>query len=163
MKDTELRGHLLQAYYERRREDWFVPTAEELGVNVSEQDILQVCDQLGQHNLIQWQSHDSLGEIDAGMGKISAFGIDVVEGEATPDIKVHLVQNYTINVTGSTNVVVGDHNSQTITDSVKHLIATIESSGASMVEKAEAKSLLRRFLEHPLLSALAGGAIGLLT
>jgi len=162
MKDTELRGLLLQAYYEHRREDWFVPTAEELGVNVDEQDILQVCDQLGQHNLIQWRSLASFGNINAGMGKISAFGIDVVEGEATPDIKVHIVQNNSVNVTGSTNVAVGDHNYQTITDSVQHLVSTIDSSCASMEQKAEAKSLLRKFLEHPLLSAQAGGAIGLL-
>lgn len=85
-----------------------------------------------------------------------------MEGKATPDIKINLVQNYSVNVTGSTNVVVGDDNYQTITDSVQYPVSTIDSSCASMAQKAEAKSLLPKFLAHPLLSALAGGAIGLL-
>ena len=162
MKDTKLRGLLLQVFYERRRDDWFVPTAEELGADVAEQDILQVCSQLGQHNLIEWKSLATYGSINDGMGKISAFGIDVIEGEATPDIKVEFVQNQTVNITGSSNVVVGNNNSQTITHTVRDLLKIIEASTGQTAEKAEAKSLLRKFLEHPLLTSVAGGAISLL-
>ena len=162
MKDTQLRGLLLEVFYRRRRDDWFVPTAEEIGVEVGEQDILQVCDQLAQHRMIEWKSLATFGNVHAGMGKISVFGIDVVEREATPDIKVEFVQNQTINITDSTNVVVGNNNSQVVTQTVRDLISIIESSDASSEQKVEAKSLLRRFLEHPLLAAVAGGAIGLL-
>ena len=162
MKDTQLRGLLLQAFYKRRRENWLVPTTEELGVQVTEQDILQVCDQLGQHNLIQWKSLSSYDNISANIGKISAFGIDVVEGEATPDIKVEFVQNQTENITSSNNVVVGNNNSQTVTNTVHDLVKIIEASDAPPVEKAEARFLLRKFLEHPLLAAVAAGAVSLL-
>lgn len=162
MKDTELRGLLLQVFYKRRREHWFLPKAQELGVEVSEEDILQVCDQLAQHGMLEWKSLKSHGNVNAGMGKISAFGIDVVEQEAKPDIKVTFVQNQNINISGSTNVVVGDHNTQAITQTVRGLISIIESSSAPPEQQAEAKSLLRKLLEHPLLAAVAVGAIGLL-
>lgn len=162
MKDTQLRGLLLEVFYRRRREDLFVPTAEEIGVEVGEQDILQVCDQLAQYRMIEWKSLRMSGNIHEGMGKISAFGINVIEGSADPDINVEFVQNQTVNITGSTNVVVGNNNSQVVTQTVRDLISIIESSDAPHEQKTEAKSLLRRFLEHPLLAAVAGGAISLL-
>ena len=102
------------------------------------------------------------GIVKTGLGKINAFGIDVVEREATPDIKVEFVKNQTINITGSTNVVVGNNNAQTVTETARDLISIIESADATTEQKSEAKGLLRKFLEHPLLAAVAGGAIGLL-
>ena len=162
MKDTQLRGLLLQVFYNRRRENWFVPTTEDLGLQVTELDILKVCRQLGQHNLVEWKSLSSYDNINAGMGQITAFGIDVVEGEATPDIKVEFVQNQTVNITSSSNVMVGSNNSQTMTHTVLDLVKIIDATDASTLEKAEAKSLLRKFLEHPLLAAVAGSALGLL-
>lgn len=96
------------------------------------------------------------------MGKISAFGIDVVEGAATPDIKVEFVQNKSINITGSSNVIVGDHNQQNISNYVKEIVRAIDESQATSAEKAEAKGLLRKFIEHPMVTAVAGGAISLL-
>jgi len=44
IKDTQLRGILLQAFYERRRGHLFLPKVEKFGVAVTEQDILQACD-----------------------------------------------------------------------------------------------------------------------
>lgn len=162
MKDTQLRGILLQIFYERRREQWFLPQVEDVGFSVSEQDILQVCDQLAQHGMLEWKALKSHGIVNTGLGKINAFGIDVIERAATPDIKVEFVQNQTINISGSSNVVVGNNNSQAVTQTVRDLVSIIESSDAPAEQKNEAKGLLRKLLEHPLLAALAGGAIGLL-
>lgn len=162
MKDTQLRGMLLSAFYKRRRETWFLPTAAEIGADVSEQDILQVCAQLAQHGMLEWKSLSSFGNVNAGVGKINAFGIDVIELGAKPDIRVEFVQNKTINISGSNNVVVGDNNNQAVTQTVRDLVSIIDSSAASPEQKAQAKTLLRQFLEHPLLAAVAGGAIGLL-
>ena len=161
MKDTQLRGLVLQVFYERRRESWFLPKQSDIGASISEQDILQICDQLAQHGMLEWKVLKGHGTIRHGMGKINAFGIDVVEREATPDIKVEFVQQ-TVNITGSTNVVVGNNNSQTIANSIRDLVAVVESSDASPEQKLEAKSLLGKFLEHPLVVAAAGGAVGLL-
>ncbi len=136
---------------------------EEIAATLTEQDVLQVCDQLAQHGMLEWRVLKGHGVIQTRMGKINAFGIDVVEREATPDIKVEFVTNQTINISGSTNVVVGDHNTQTVTKTVHDLIAVIESANAPPEQKAEAKGLLRKFLEHPLLAAVAGGAVALLS
>jgi len=97
MKDTELRGIILNYFYDRRREKWSVPRPQDLGDSVTKQDILQVCDQLAQHGMLEWTSRGH-GIIKAGLGKITAFGIDVVEEKASPKIKVEFVQNQKINM-----------------------------------------------------------------
>lgn len=162
MKDTQLRGIILAKYYERRRGQIFAPQPEEFDPPIAIEDILGISDQLGQHGLIEWKVLKTYGGISAGFGKISAFGIDVVEGEATPDIKVEFVQNKTINVSGSSNVVVGDHNKMSVTQHIAELARVIENSSGTPEQKAEAKGLLRRLVEHPLVASIAGGAVGLL-
>ena len=99
------------------------------------------------------------GNVHNGLGKISAFGIDVVEESASPDIKVTFVQNQSVNISGSTNVVVGDHNKQTMVQALRDISAAIDASSGSPEQKAEARSLLRQALEHPLLAAIVGGAL----
>ncbi len=162
MRDTQLRGIILAKYYEHRRGQIFTPKPEDFDPQIAIEDILAISDQLGQHGLIEWKVLRSYGGIEAGLGKISAFGIDVVEGEATPDIKVEFVQSKTINVSGSSNVVVGDHNQMSVTQHIAELERVIDNSNGTPEQKAEAKGLLRRLVEHPLVASLAGGAIGLL-
>lgn len=109
---------------------------------------------------------DNYGKIGFGLGKINSFGIDVVEGNVTPAIKVEFVQhtnNSTVNITGSTNVIAGnsitgDNNTLTLSGLEK----AIESADATPQAKEEAKTLLRKLSEHPLVSAIIGGAVGLL-
>lgn len=159
MKDTQLRGLLLQVFYDRRREKLFLPKAADLGVDVNEQDILQVCDQLHQHGMLDWISQKRHGQIAVGIGRINAFGIDVVEQEESPSIKVEFVKHQTINISGSNQVVIGDNNSQVITQQIHDLISFIDSANATNEQKLEAKGLLRRFLEHPLIVAIGGAAV----
>ncbi len=169
MKDNELQIHLLQYFYNRRHERRLpAPKAADLGVDVDEQTILDVCDQLGQKGLLDWNSipnntlDDGFGRFRAGCGNINAYGIDVIEGKRThPSIKVEFVQhNNNVNITGSTNVnnIIGSNNKLTLAE----LSKAIESADATPQEKEEAKTLLKKFLDHPLVSALAGSAVGLL-
>jgi hypothetical protein len=160
MKDSEIRGLILSYYYARRRESWSLPKPEDLSGDLTEQDILHVANQLAEHHLLEWRKQGSHGNINAGIGKINAFGIDVVEGGAKTELKVEFVHNKTINISGSTNVVVGDNN--TVTQSVRDLLTAIESSSGTQEQKVEAKGLLRQLLEHPLVAAVAGGAVALL-
>lgn len=78
-----------------------------------------------------------------------------------PKKSISPVSTQQINIHGG-NVQIGDHNRQEITNSIETLNNLINSSQGTPQQKEEAKSLLRKLAEHPLLTAIAGGAIGLL-
>jgi hypothetical protein len=162
MKDTELRGIVLQCYYDKRRESMFTPKVEDFQEQITLEDICAISGQLDEHGLITWKAIKSFGGVVFGLGKITALGIDVVEGVTAPDIKVEFVQNKSINITGSSNVIVGDHNKQNISHHISEIARAIDASQATHEQKAEAKSLLRKFVENPMVTAIAGGAISLL-
>lgn len=68
-----------------------------------------------------------------------------------------------ISISNSQGFQVGDHNTQSIVASFKDVIDRIERGAGTAEEKKEAKSRLKAFLEHPLTSAVIGGAVGGLT
>jgi hypothetical protein len=70
------------------------------------------------------------------------------------------MKSTTINIHNSTGVQVGDYNTQHIQAAFNELIQKIEQSSASSAEKAEAKSRLSAFLEHPLVNSVLGSALG---
>jgi len=67
-------------------------------------------------------------------------------------------QNITIH--GAQSVQIGDHNTQNIINSLQALSNQIGSSDATPDEKAEAQSLLSKFLCHPLVISILGAAAG---
>ncbi|MDU5779186.1 MAG: hypothetical protein E6Z83_00095 [Pantoea sp.] len=72
----------------------------------------------------------------------------------------YIVKNQTINVGSNSSVQIGDHNRMEFRDNIQNMINTIEKSSASDAEKNEAKGLLKKFLEHPLVTTIAGAAAG---
>ena len=162
MKDTEIRGILLQFYYENRRKPLTRPNPEDFGGTLTDDEILEVSDQLARHQLLDWKPLRAQNRIINGMGKISPFGIDGIEGTARADITIELAQNKNITITGSSNVIIGDNNSQHLTQAVRDLVNAINSSGTNLQQKEEAKGLLQKFVEHPLVNTLVGAAAGLI-
>lgn len=163
MTDIQLRGKVLQHLYEKRGDHNYQPKAERFVPPLSEPDLIRICDQLQQHALVDAKIIPMIGgHRHMAMCRISARGVDVVETGISPDLRIDLMTNQTVNITGSSNVIVGNNNQQTIQHSVQELVRVIESSNATPEQKAEAKGLLRHFLEHPLLSSVAAAAIGLL-
>lgn len=158
MTDNELRGKLLKELYENRREMW-----TQIGLNHFNdpvaQDNVRIAEQLDQHGLIEFKM---LNRHLGGQARITALGVDVIEGTAPSPISISIDGSQTINISNSSNFQAGNNNSQTINNGVQALIKTINESGASQADKEEAKSLLKKLLEHPLVSAIIGGAIGLL-
>ena len=65
-----------------------------------------------------------------------------------------------INISGAQSVQIGDYNTQNIVNSFDALVKMIDSSNASPSEKAEAKSLIRQVLEHPLVVTVVGAVAG---
>ena len=64
------------------------------------------------------------------------------------------------NITVNGPAQVGNGNVQNIESLFYNLVEQIDKSNATEEEKKEAKGLLRSFLEHPLTSAVVGGATG---
>lgn len=67
----------------------------------------------------------------------------------------------TLNVHGPAQV--GNHNVQNISNVFNQLLQKIDEAEATVEEKAEAKSRLSAFLEHPLVGSIVGGLAGSLT
>jgi hypothetical protein len=75
---------------------------------------------------------------------------------------VNIDRRQTINISSSSEFQIGDGNRQVIYQGIAGLIDHIENSSSTPAEKAEAKSRLRKFLEHPIVSTITGKAIDLL-
>jgi hypothetical protein len=77
------------------------------------------------------------------------------------DFRRNEMTNQVINIHSANAIQIGDHNTQQIAIAIKSLIEKIESCDGSEAEKVEAKNLLQRFLEHPLVAAVVGATISL--
>ena len=174
MKDSDLRGILLQQFYDHRKKGM-------LGINVQgmirpvipegsdEQDVLRICDQLGESGLLDWRGlRDHTGQgFGGGCGKISGAGVDVIEGEAEAPIPIHIFDQshhqQTINITGNqTGVQVGGAMSnfeQTVIESFERIISGINASKVSDEDKREAKSKLASFLGSNAVQTILGAGV----
>lgn len=151
--DTELRGQVLRAFYERRMSRApQAPNTSWLSEETTNSELYRICKQLGEHGLINWSPLIS----DGGVGEITAHGIDVIEGQRQSDIAVQLVHNYTTNISGSTNVIVGDNNKQEVSAAFQELLHAIDSYAGSDAEKAKSKSLLAQLAKSPVFAQVVG-------
>lgn len=160
MTDSELRGIVLRRFYDRRH-DGFVTLAEtDFSGQFSFVELRSICRQLSEKGLIgEWHPTSTGAGPTIGIGRITADGIDVIEGTRSPPISITFDQRSTISVSASQNVQIGNQNVQSIAIHLQSLAKAIEHSSATEQEKSEAKSLLNKFLAHPLVSALLGGVI----
>lgn len=65
-----------------------------------------------------------------------------------------------INISGATNVQIGDYNTQQVVQTFTELVKQIEESDAPQAEKDDAISKLKNFVNLPLISSVVGGALG---
>jgi hypothetical protein len=162
MNDNELRGLILQKYYDKRREGWIQWKSEDfqnVEAEFTAADLFSVCAQLGEHGLIDWRGlEDNSGVTIDGRGKISAYGIDVIERKEAPPISINLdYSDRSISVSSSSNVQVGTGNVQNITVHVQKLREAIDAADVAPEKKEEAQTALQKFLEHPAVTAVLGG------
>src|SRR5271166_1777116 len=97
MTDAELRGKLLKVFYDRRHNaSGWVPTSDidtSGGEFVGRQVIDGICGQLADVGLIQWKPHTGVQEgFVIGMAKITATGIDVIDGTRPPPIAINIIE-----------------------------------------------------------------------
>jgi hypothetical protein len=156
MKDTEVRGIILRRLYDvRHTNHGMIDLPDGLSIIDIAPVVLGNCSaQLAEQGLIKF------GQVmgrpyPSGWGSITAYGVDVIEGTRQPAISVTL--DHSVTVHGSHNVQIGGQgNSQVVTMDVEKMTSVVESSGASVVEREEAKSLLKKLSENKLVQQAVG-------
>jgi hypothetical protein len=154
MKDAEWRGLILQRLYDiRHRNDGSTIIPDGLGLDglvpPGNDNLLgNIADQLHQQNLIRFSEFAAPRRM--GRAKITAFGVDVVEGTKEPGITVTIDQS--TNIHNSQQVQIGKGNIQNV-QKIKQLVQAIDQAQATSEEKKEAQSLLQKVTENPLLVA----------
>lgn len=158
MRDNDLRGIVLEQFYRRRHEDERCGLDEIVvgaGLPGELQRVGNVCEQLSQYNLIEWNAIKGVSGSIAGMGRITATGVDVIEGTARAPISL-TVHDHSVSVSGSSNFQIGNSNSQAFNTTIEKLVSAIDHSSASIGEKSEAKSLLQKLADNKLIIAALG-------
>src|SRR5436309_4698716 len=94
MKDSVVRGCLLQLLYERRSEDSIPFGQGEQAVpppgGINHRDWLRAVAQLSEYHLIDWtplEDKSGMGQL-SGFAKINDFGVEVVEAGVAPPIRI---------------------------------------------------------------------------
>ncbi|TCU78845.1 hypothetical protein EDE08_101627 [Bradyrhizobium sp. R2.2-H] len=150
MKDKDARGIVLRALYDIRHTHRHAGIPADVpGLEKIESPVLvNILRQLNEKGLITFQSLSG-GDQIFGRGEISAYGVDVIEGESAPPIAITI--DNSVNVHSSQNVMVGGSgNTQSVTMDVEKLFNAVDGAEASATEKAEAKSLLKMVLDNPI-------------
>jgi hypothetical protein len=159
MKDSEARGIVLERFYDARHKIGLLGLdALSTHVTIPPQVLANICAQLGEYGLIDWRPLKAIGHV-GGMGRITARGVDVIEGNTTSPITVTL-HDHSISVVGSHNVQIGNANQQTIALEIAKLADVVEGMNVSDADKKEAKGLIEKITNNPLIVAAFGSLFG---
>jgi hypothetical protein len=155
MDDKELMGGVLQVLNEKRHNDFtnFNEAFTELGAppNV----LRHILDRLEQKGLVERRNNEVRG---LGLGKITDYGIEVVNREREPPIPMTFTN---IHVHDAVNVIIGPGGTiQANSFEIGKIFAAIDHSSATKNEKAAAKGLLQKLAENPLLNSIFGKLMG---
>jgi hypothetical protein len=164
MKDSVVRGCLLQLLYERRSEGSIPFGHAEQAVpppgGISRHDWLRAVAQLSEYRLIDWtplEDQSGMGLL-SGFAKINDFGVQVLEGGVAPSIRISIDESRQTTVPRQEQAPITPSTSQqqAITEALEKVITAINQADLSEKEKNGAKSLLRKLLG----SKAAGSVFG---
>jgi hypothetical protein len=154
MKDSVVRGRLLQLLYERRSEGSIPFGHIEQAVpppgGISRRDWLRAIAQLSDYQLIDWtplEDKSGMGLL-SGFAKINDFGVKVLEAGVAPPIQISVakIRRTSVPRQEPAPIATSTPQQQKITDALEKLISAIDQADISAREKNEAKSLLRKLL-----------------
>ena len=167
MKDSVVRGCLLQLLYERRSEGSIPFGQGEQAVppprGISRRDWLRAVAQLSEYGLIDWtplEDKSGMGQL-SGFGKINDFGVEVLgAGVASPiQISIDERRRTTAPRRQTPTAPSAEQQQQVIMDALEKVITAINQADVSKQEKNEAKTLLRKLLgSKAAVSVLGPGA-----
>jgi hypothetical protein len=165
MKDSVVRGCLLQLLYERRSEGSIPFGQGEQAVpppgGISRRDWLRAVAQLSEYGLIDWtplEDKSGLGQL-SGFAKINDFGVEVLEAGVASPIQISIDERRRTSVPRREQAPIATSTQHMITDALEKVITAINQGDVSEQEKNEAKTLLRRLLgSKAAVSVLGPGA-----
>ena len=167
MKDSVVRGCLLQLLYERRSEGPIPFGQGEQAVpppgGISRRDWLRAVAQLSEYGLIDWnplEDKSGMGLL-SGFAKINDFGVDVLEAGVASPIQISIDERRRTSFPRQEQqpIATSAQHQQMITEALEKVITAINQADVSEQEKNEAKTLLRRLLgSKAALSVLGPGA-----
>src|SRR5438093_1189471 len=154
MKDSVVRGCLLQLLYERRSEG-FIPfgQAEQAVLppgGINHRDWLRALAQLSEYHLIDWtplEDKSGMGLL-SGFAKINDFGVEVLEGDVSAPLRISIDESRRSTVSKREQAPIAGRTpqQQMITEALEKVIAAINQADVSEQQRNEAKSLLRKLL-----------------
>ena len=154
MKDSFVRGCLLQLLYERQSEGSIPFGQAEQAVpppgGISGRDWLRAVAQLSEYRLIDWtplEDKSGMGLL-SGFAKINDFGVKVLEAGAASPIRISIDKSRRTSVPRQEQAPIAPstRQQQAITAALEKVITAINQADLSEQEKNEAKSLLRKLL-----------------
>ena len=164
MKDSVVRGCLLQLLYERRSEGSIPFGHVEQAVpppgGISRRDWLRAVAQLSEYRLIDWtplEDKSGMGLL-SGFAKINDFGVKVLEAGVAPPIRISIDESRrpTVSRQEQASIATSNPQQQAMTQALEKVITAINQADLSEKEKNAAKSLLRKLLG----SKAAGNVLG---
>ena len=163
MKDSVVRGCLLQLLYERRSEGSIPFGHAEQGVpppgGISRRDWLRAVAQLSEYRLIDWtplEDKSGMGLL-SGFAKINDFGVKVLEAGVESPIRVSIDKSRRPAVSQRDQTSNEKRSQQqAITEALEKVITAVNQADVSEQEKNEAKSLLRKLLGSKAASNVMG-------
>src|SRR6266508_4595724 len=164
MKDSVVRGCLLQLLYERRSEGSIPFGHGEQAVpppaGISRRDWLRAVAQLSEYRLIDWtplEDQSGMGLL-SGFAKINDFGIKVLEAGVASPIRISIDESRRTTVPRQEQppVAASTPPQQAVTEALEKVITAINQADVSEKEKNEAKSLLRKLLRSKAAAKVLG-------
>jgi hypothetical protein len=164
MKDSVVRGCLLQLLYERQSEG-FIPFGQaEQAVpppaGINRRDWLRAVAQLSEYRLIDWtpvEDKSGMGLL-SGFAKINDLGVKVLEAGVEAPIRISIDESQRTRVPRQQQAPIAaiTPQQQAITDALEKVITAISQADVSEHEKSEAKSLLRKLLGSKAAASVLG-------
>jgi hypothetical protein len=164
MKDSVVRGRLLQLLYERRSEGSIPFGHVEQAVpppgGISRRDWLHAVAQLSEYGLIDWtplEDKSGMGLL-SGFAEINDFGVKVLEAGVEPPIQISIDERRRTTVPKREQApsATSTPQQQMITDALEKVITAINQADVSEQEKSESKSLLRKLLSSKAAAKILG-------
>lgn len=164
MKDSVVRGCLLQLLYERGSEGSIPFGQAERAVppppGISNRDWLRAVAQLSEYGLIDWsplQDKSGMGLL-SGFARINDFGVKVIEAGVESPVSISIDKSRRANVLREQQPAVTASSAQQlmIAEAVEKIIGAIDQANVPEQEKNEAKAFMRNLLRSKAVGTVLG-------